>query len=80
LTKIHLYDKKALITGFTGQDGSYLAELLVDKGYRVYGLVRRSSSSSLVRISHFTDEIDTISGDLLHHSSLMDAIANCGKT
>ena len=67
--------KKVLITGLTGQDGSYLAELLVAKGYQVYGLVRRSSTSNLVRISHFTDEINIISGDLLDQSSLMDAIA-----
>ena len=67
--------KKVLITGLTGQDGSYLAELLVAKGYQVYSLVRRSSTSNLVRISHFTDEINIISGDLLDQSSLMDAIA-----
>lgn len=67
--------KKVLITGLTGQDGSYLAEFLVGKGYQVYGLVRRSSTSNLVRISHFTDEINIISGDLLDQSSLMDAIA-----
>ena len=67
--------KKALITGLTGQDGSYLAELLVDKGYQVYGLVRRSSTSNLVRVSHFTNEINIISGDLLDQTSLMDAIA-----
>lgn len=69
---IDIYDNKALMTG---QDGSYLAELLVDKGYRVYGLVRRSSTSNLICISHLTDEINIISGDLLDHSSLMDAIA-----
>ena len=67
--------KKALITGLTGQDGSYLAELLVDKGYQVYGLVRRSSTSNLMRISHFAKKINIISGDLLDQSSLMDAIA-----
>ena len=67
--------KKALITGITGQDGSYSAEILLEKGYQVYGLVRRSSTSNLVRISHFTDEINIISGDLLDQSSLMDAIA-----
>ncbi len=66
--------KKALITGITGQDGSYLAELLVAKGYQVYGLVRRSSTSNLVRVSHFAEEINIISGDLLDQSSLMDAI------
>jgi len=70
-----LDEKKVLITGLTGQDDSYLAELLVGKGYQVYGLVRRSSTSNLVRISHFTDEINIISGDLLDQSSLMDAIA-----
>ncbi len=67
--------KKALITGLTGQDGSYLAELLLEKGYEVYGLVRRSSTSNLVRINHFADNINIISGDLLDQSSLMDAIA-----
>ncbi len=67
--------KRALITGLTGQDGSYLAELLIEKGYQVYGLVRRSSTSNLVRISHFAGEINIISGDLLDQSSLMDAIA-----
>ncbi len=70
--------KKALITGLTGltgQDGSYLAELLIEKEYHVYGLVRRSSTSNLVRVNHFADDIHIISGDLLDQSSLMDAIA-----
>lgn len=67
--------KKALITGLTGQDGSYLAELLLEKGYQVFGLVRRSSSSHLDRISHFSDNIHILSGDLLDQCSLMDAIA-----
>ena len=66
--------KKALITGLTGQDGSYLAELLVEKNYQVYGLVRRSSTSNLIRIKHFSDDIEIISGDLLDQPSLMDAI------
>ncbi|MEM9903646.1 MAG: GDP-mannose 4,6-dehydratase [Cyanobacteria bacterium P01_D01_bin.44] len=66
--------KTALITGLTGQDGSYLAELLLEKGYSVYGMVRRSSSSSFGRISHFADKINIISGDLLDQFSLMDAI------
>jgi GDPmannose 4,6-dehydratase len=66
--------KKALITGLTGQDGSYLAELLVDKGYQVFGLVRRSSSGNLDRISHLSDKIQILSGDLLDQSSLMDVI------
>ena len=46
--------KKALITGLTGQDGSYLAELLLEKGYQVFGLVRRSSTGNLYRISHLS--------------------------
>ncbi|MBE9030918.1 GDP-mannose 4,6-dehydratase [filamentous cyanobacterium LEGE 11480] len=66
--------KKALITGLTGQDGSYLAELLVSKGYEVYGLVRRSSSSNLGRIRHLGDKVKILSGDLLDQSSLMDVI------
>lgn len=66
--------KKALITGLTGQDGSYLAELLLAQGYQVYGIVRRSSSSSFERISHFSDQIEVISGDLLDQFSLIDAI------
>ncbi len=66
--------KKALITGLTGQDGSYLAELLISKGYQVFGLVRRSSSSNISRISHLSDDIQILSGDLLDQSSLMDVI------
>ena len=66
--------KRALITGLTGQDGSYLAELLLEKGYEVYGLVRRSSSSNLGRISHFSKNVHILSGDLLDQSSLMDVI------
>jgi GDPmannose 4,6-dehydratase len=67
--------KKALITGLTGQDGSYLAELLIGKGYEVFGLVRRSSSSNLDRISHISGDIHILSGDLLDQSSLMDVVA-----
>lgn len=66
--------KKALITGLTGQDGSYLAELLLEKNYKVYGLVRRSSTNNLVRISHYSENVELISGDLLDQHSLMDAI------
>jgi GDPmannose 4,6-dehydratase len=69
-----MYTKNALITGLTGQDGSYLAELLFSKGYRVFGLVRRSSGSNLSRISHLGDRIQLLSGDLLDQTSLMDAI------
>ncbi|WP_341531277.1 GDP-mannose 4,6-dehydratase [Nostoc sp. UHCC 0302] len=67
--------KRALITGLTGQDGSYLAELLLTKGYQVFGLVRRSSTSNLERITHLSDNIQILSGDLLDQSSLMDVIA-----
>ncbi|MEM8641326.1 MAG: GDP-mannose 4,6-dehydratase [Cyanobacteria bacterium P01_G01_bin.54] len=67
--------KRALITGLTGQDGSYLAELLLEKGYGVYGLVRRSSSSNLSRIAHIADRVEIMPGDLLDQPSLMDAIA-----
>ena len=67
--------KTALITGLTGQDGSYLAEILVEKGYKVFGLVRRSSSSNLERINHLSGDIQILSGDLLDQSSLMDVIA-----
>jgi GDPmannose 4,6-dehydratase len=68
--------KKALITGLTGQDGSYLAELLLSKGYQVFGLVRRSSTSHLERISHITNHVEIVSGDLLDQSSLMDVITD----
>lgn len=67
--------KKALITGLTGQDGSYLAELLLEKGYQVFGLVRRSSSSNISRITHLSGTVEILSGDLLDQCSLMDAIA-----
>jgi GDPmannose 4,6-dehydratase len=66
--------KKALITGITGQDGSYLAELLLSKGYKVCGLTRRSSTLVTDRIAHILDKIELIPGDLLDQSSLMDAI------
>jgi len=66
----------ALITGLTGQDGSYLAELLLEKGYQVYGLVRRSSTSSLERVVHLDNKIHIVPGDLLDQCSLMDAIAD----
>lgn len=66
--------KTALITGITGQDGSYLAELLLEKGYRVYGLVRRLSTPNTENISHLLDKIELISGDLLDQKSLDDAV------
>jgi len=66
--------KKALITGITGQDGSYLAELLLEKGYSVFGLVRRSSTLNFTRISHIQDSIELLSGDLSDQSSLVEAL------
>lgn len=66
--------KKALITGVTGQDGSYLAEFLLSKGYKVYGLTRRTSTVNFERIQHLTDKIELIQGDLLDQSSLASAI------
>jgi GDPmannose 4,6-dehydratase len=61
---------KALITGITGQDGSYLAELLLEKGYEVYGMVRRSSTESFERIEHIKDKITLVHGDLLDQFSI----------
>ncbi len=66
--------KRALITGITGQDGSYLAELLLDKGYEVHGVVRRSSTESFERIQHLTDKVTLIQADLLDPSSLVEAL------
>jgi len=67
----------ALITGITGQDGSYLAELLLDKGYRVVGVVRRSSTTPYERISHLVDRVELVSADLLDQHSLVDALREC---
>jgi GDPmannose 4,6-dehydratase len=69
--------KTALITGITGQDGSYLAELLLEKGYKVYGIVRRSSTTPYERIAHLVDRVELLSADLLDQHSLVDAIAAC---
>jgi GDPmannose 4,6-dehydratase len=63
--------KKALITGITGQDGSYLAEFLLKKGYRVIGMVRRTSTINFQRIKHIQDQIEVVQGDLLDEVSLM---------
>jgi len=60
----------ALITGITGQDGSYLAELLLEKGYRVVGMVRRTSTVNYERIAHIQDQITLVQGDLLDQGSL----------
>ena len=69
--------KRALITGITGQDGSYLAEFLLDKGYAVYGLVRRTSTINFSRIEHFQERITLISGDMLDEMSLIQALDQC---
>ena len=66
--------KRALITGITGQDGSYLAELLLKKGYKVFGLTRRTSTPNYERIKHIQDKIELIPGDLLDQQSLTSAI------
>ncbi len=66
--------KRALITGLTGQDGSYLAEMLLDKDYEVYGLVRRTSTDSLERVRHLLDRITVVSGDMSDQASLYAAI------
>lgn len=66
-----LMSKRALITGITGQDGSYLAELLVEKGYKVYGMVRRASTENFERIEHLRDKLELRQGDLLDQLSLI---------
>jgi len=63
-----------LITGVTGQDGSYLAELLLNKGYQVAGMVRRSSTVSFERITHLMDQVEFVSGDLLDQLSMVEAL------
>ncbi|MFZ5802776.1 MAG: GDP-mannose 4,6-dehydratase [Candidatus Omnitrophota bacterium] len=66
--------KKVLITGVTGQDGSYLAELLLKKGYQVYGMVRRSSTETFERINHLIGKIELVQGDLLDQVSLINLV------
>jgi GDPmannose 4,6-dehydratase len=65
---------RALITGITGQDGSYLAELLLEKGYEVYGMVRRSSTETFERINHIKDKVRLIQADLTDQVSMIEAI------
>jgi len=65
---------RALITGITGQDGSYLAELLLEKGYEVHGMVRRASTEKFDRIEHLRDRVSLHQGDLLDHRSLTDTL------
>ena len=67
--------KTALVTGISGQDGSYLAEHLLDEGYRVYGLIRQTSAHSLGRVGHLSERVEFLNGDLLDQNSLINAIA-----
>ena len=69
--------KVALVTGITGQDGSYLAEFLLSQGYQVYGLVRRSSTINFERLAHLQDKIELLPGDLLDQNSLISALRQC---
>ncbi len=66
--------KRALITGITGQDGSYLAELLLEKGYEVIGVVRRSSTTNFERIAHLLDQITLVPGDVLDEFSMVNIL------
>ena len=66
--------RSALVTGVTGQDGSYLAELLLEKGYDVHGMVRRASTEKFDRIEHIRDRLTLHQGDLLDQRSLVDAL------
>ncbi|MBS3973837.1 MAG: GDP-mannose 4,6-dehydratase [Actinobacteria bacterium] len=68
--------KRALITGFTGQDGSYLAELLLEKGYEVFGMVRRLSAENYERVEHLLDQVKLVEGDLLDEYSIMDVLTS----
>ncbi|MCA9870827.1 MAG: GDP-mannose 4,6-dehydratase, partial [Anaerolineae bacterium] len=65
---------KALITGITGQDGSYLAEFLIKQGYEVLGMVRRTSTINFDRIRHFQDRVTLVQGDLLDQVSLLNIL------
>jgi GDPmannose 4,6-dehydratase len=67
-------EKRALITGITGQDGSYLAELLLEEGYEVYGMVRRASTENFDRITHLVDTVKLVQGDLLDQFSLVSVL------
>jgi len=69
--------RRALITGITGQDGSYLADLLLEKGYEVHGMVRRSSTETFQRLEHIRDDLVLHTGDLLDQRSLVDVLRGC---
>ena len=69
------HPRRALITGITGQDGSYLAELLLAEGYEVVGVVRRSSTVNFERIAHIQDRITFVPGDLLDEVSMINILS-----
>ena len=69
--------KRALITGITGQDGSYLAEFLLDQGYEIFGMVRRSSTVTFERIAHLQDRITMVYADLLDQASMIEVLRSC---
>jgi len=71
--------KKALITGITGQDGSYLAEILLKKGYKVYGLIRRTTDTKAENIVHIQDKLNLIYGDLVDPTSLVELFRKTGE-
>jgi GDPmannose 4,6-dehydratase len=73
-------DKRALITGITGQDGSHLADLLLEKGYEVFGMVRRSSTENFERIGHLVDRVTFVQADLLDQPSLVGALEEAQAT
>src|SRR5918996_4170614 len=73
-TRFAVSAKRALITGITGQDGSHLAEFLLEKGYEVHGMVRRSSTETFQRLSGFRDQLTLHTGDLLDQRSLVDVL------
>jgi GDPmannose 4,6-dehydratase len=67
--------RRAMITGITGQDGSYLAELLLEKGYEVHGVIRRTSTETIERINHIKDRLNLVQADLTDQTSVIDAVA-----
>ena len=69
-----MQQKRALISGITGQDGSYLAEFLLSKNYKVFGLTRRTSTPNYERIRHFQEKITLLPADLLDQQSLTSAV------
>jgi GDPmannose 4,6-dehydratase len=76
----NLMTRTALITGITGQDGSYLAELLIQRGYRVVGMTRRTSTVTIERIAHLMDDLELVQGDLLDQNSLAEALRSVRPT